>query len=216
VDPKRVVAEGYDRLCQIYAAWAPAEHDGLRRRYIDRLFDLGLALPASALDLGCGTGRHATSYMVARGLEVTGVDLSPRSVEVARREVAGARFVVGDMTSIDLPASSFDVVTAFYSLIHVPREDQGAVLAGIGSWLRPGGYLVAVMGGGDHPDEGVEEAWLDAAPMYWSSWDASTNRHLVAGAGFGIVEANLERLDEDGRETTFLWVVARKPGERRP
>lgn len=78
MDAKKLVAEGYDRLYDRYAEWTSAGHDGLRRRYIDRVFQLGLTLPAEALDLGCGTGRHATAYLVERGLRVTGVDLSPK------------------------------------------------------------------------------------------------------------------------------------------
>jgi SAM-dependent methyltransferase len=211
VDAKKLVAEGYDRLYDTYAAWSSAGHDGLRHRYIDRVFELGLALPARGLDLGCGTGRHATSYLVERGLQVTGIDLSAKSIEVAQREVPLARFLVGDMASVQLPAGSFDLVTAFYSLIHVPMEEHAAVLAHIWAWLRPGGHLVMTMGGGDRPGEGVEQAWLGVAPMYWSNWDVATSRQLVREAGFEEVDANLEAIDEDGREVVFLWVVARKP-----
>jgi SAM-dependent methyltransferase len=211
VDPKKVVAEGYDRIHGTYAAWTAAGHDGLRRRYIDRVFELGLALPAQALDLGCGTGKHATAYLVERGLQVIGVDLSPKSVQAARRDVPRASFLVGDMASIQLPANSFDLVTAFYSLIHVPKEEHATVLANICSWLRPGGHLVVTMGGGDHPGEGVDDAWLGVAPMYWSNWDISTSRRLVEEAGLQEIDANLEAIDENGRAVLFLWVVARKP-----
>ena len=210
MDPKRVVADGYDRLHQVYADWTSAGHDGLRRRYIDKVLGRGLPASAEALDLGCGTGRHATAYLVERGLRVTGVDISPRSIEVAAGEVPGARFMVGDMASIDLPPRSFDLVTAFYSVIHVPMDEHGQLLARIWSWLRPGGYMVATMGGGERPGEGVEQAWLGVAPMFWSNWDVATSRRLVAEAGFEEVEANLEVIDEDGRPVTFLWVVARK------
>jgi SAM-dependent methyltransferase len=161
--------------------------------------------------LGCGTGKHATAYLVERGLQVTGVDLSPKSVEAARHEVPRASFLVGDMASIELPAASFELVTAFYSLIHVLKEEHAIVLANIGSWLRPGGHLVVTMGGGDHPGEGVDDAWLGVAPMYWSNWDVSASRRIVEEAGLEEIDAHLEAVDENGREVVFLWVVARKP-----
>ncbi len=211
VDAKKLVEEGYDRLYDTYAAWTSAGHDGLRHRYIDRVFELGLAPSAEALDLGCGTGQHATAYLVERGLQVTGIDLSPKSIEVAERDLPRARFLVGDMASIELPSDSFDLVTAFYSLIHVPKEEHAGVLARIWAWLRPGGHLIVTMGGGNRPGEGVEDAWLGVAPMYWSNWDITTSRQLVVEAGFDEVSANLESLDEDGREVLFLWVMARKP-----
>jgi hypothetical protein len=56
----------------------------------------------------------------------------------------------------------------------------------------------------------VEEDWL-GAPMYFSHYDAETNRHLVQEAGMQIERASVEITDEDGVQIPFLWVVARKP-----
>ena len=209
-DPKKLVADGYDVLHGVYAGWEPSQN-GLRWRHIDRVFELGLALPGTALDLGCGTGRHATAYLVARGLDVTGVDLSPKSVEVARAEVPGARFLVGDMGSVRFPPSSFDLVTAFYSIIHLPMAEHATVLARIATWLRPHGYFVASLGGEEVPGTGVEERWLGLAPMYWSNWDAPTDRRLVVESGLDLVEAAIVTTVEDGKQVRFLWVIAHKP-----
>lgn len=76
VDLKKLVADGYDRLYSTYADWGRVDEDGVRHHYVDGAFELGLRAPARALDLGCGTGRHATAYLVARGLDVTGMDIS--------------------------------------------------------------------------------------------------------------------------------------------
>jgi SAM-dependent methyltransferase len=210
VDPKRVVADGYDRLYRTYAAWGGG-HPGWRHRYIDRAFDLGLSLPATGLDLGCGTGQHATAYLVERGLNVTGVDLSAQSINVARREVPAARFIVGDMTSIVLPESSFDLVVAFYSIIHVPRPEHAQLLARIAIWLRPGGLLVAAMGGGGGQEAGHDEAWLGEEPMYWSYWDPSISAALIGDVGLEVVQDGEENVVENGQEVAFWWVIARKP-----
>lgn len=208
-DPKRVVADGYDRLHPIYDGWTSGRHS-LRLHYIDRVFDLGLSLPATALDLGCSTGRHATAYLVARGLDVIGVDISRRSVEVAQREVPQAHFLVADMASVSFAANTFDLVTAFYSIIHVPMEEQPALFSGIASWTRPGGFLVATLAGGDVPTTEHAGRWLGVAPMYWSGWDAATNRRMVQEAGFELVDDRVVTTVEDGDEVRFLWLVARR------
>ena len=52
-----------------------------------------------ALDLGCGRG-HYTRELARRGWEAWGVDAVPRAVRAARRAVAGASFVVGDVTDL--------------------------------------------------------------------------------------------------------------------
>ena len=113
------------------------------------------------------------------------------------------------MTALDFPPQSFDGVAAFFSLIHIPREEQPPLLARIASWLRPGGLFVATMGVRDEAGD-VEEDWL-GAPMYFSHYDAATNRRLVEQSGLRLLSANEETQEEDGRPVTFLWVVARKP-----
>jgi SAM-dependent methyltransferase len=106
---------------------------------------------------------HATAYLVERGLDVTGVDVSARSIDTARAEVPGARFTVGDMASLDLPGGSFDLFIAFYSTVHVPRDEHAPLLCRVASWLRPGGFMAA-MGGGVGAVEQRAEAWLGVAP----------------------------------------------------
>ena len=111
--------------------------------------------------------------------------------------------------NLDLPPDSFDAVAAFFSVIHVPRQEQPELLARIASWLRPGGLLVMTMGTNsiqtDHDDDFL------GVPMYWSSFDAQANRRLVEKAGLQIVSARQETEEEDGYSVTFLWIVARKP-----
>jgi SAM-dependent methyltransferase len=209
MDPKRLVAEGYDRLHLAYARWGGG-HAGLRRRYIDRAIELGLEPPARALDLGCGTGQHATAYLVERGFEVTGVDSSRRSIEAARAALPRARFLIGDMTSMVFPRSSFDLVTAFYSIIHVPRSEHAQLLARIAGWLRPGGLLVASLGGGHGQPAGHDGSWLGLAPMYWSFWDPATSLGLIQKAGLDLVEDEDEVMIEDDQKVMFWWVIARK------
>jgi SAM-dependent methyltransferase len=50
-----------------------------------------MSMCGDALDLGCGTGRHATADLVAAGFQVTGLVVSARSIEVARRELPASR-----------------------------------------------------------------------------------------------------------------------------
>lgn len=209
MDPKRIVREGYDRIAERHAAWAGKTRSDERERYARVLLD---ALPAGAsvLELGCGAG-VPTTQALARRFAVTGVDISPRHVALARRNVPAATFIQADMTALDFPLASFDGIAAFYSIIHVPRDEHPALLRNVARWLRPGGLFVAAMGAGSTED-GYEADWL-GAPMYWSHFDAATNRRLVTEAGLRIESAREETADEDGVPITFLWVVARKPDQ---
>jgi SAM-dependent methyltransferase len=206
-DPKRIVAEGYDRIAERYAAWTGDAWAGPRARYGSLLWQR-LPEGARVLELGCGIGLPATREL-ARRFAVTGVDNSARSIALARHNVPDATFLHGDMASLALPAASFDAVVAFYSIIHVPRQEHPRLLRDIAAWLRPGGLLIATMGAGATED-GYEQDW-HGAPMYWSHFDSATNRDLVSQAGLRLLEATELIDDEDGVPVTFLWIVAQKP-----
>ena len=205
-DPKQVVQAGYDQIAESYRDWVQSERSEARLRYTGILLDRLLA-GARVLDLGCGAGGPTTQALAER-FDVTGVDISAQSIGLARRTIPQAHFLLADMAGLDFPPGTFDAVVAFYSLIHVPRQEQSGLLCRIASWLRPGGLLVATMGTG--PTEGDYDDFL-GAPMYWSSFDGETNRRLVVQTGLEIVSAQEEAEIEHGQPVTFLWIVARKP-----
>lgn len=97
---------------------------------------------AAILDLGCATGDY--TFLFSRmGFRMTGVDLSPRSIETARAKaqmlgIADIDFVRSDAETLaEIPTGAFDGVISFSALRYVPRLD--AALAAIRRVLRPGG-----------------------------------------------------------------------------
>ena len=205
-DLKQLVARSYDTIAETHAAWASTVRTDERVRYTAELIE---RLPAGAavLELGCGTG-IPTTRALAEHFAVTGVDIAARHVELARQNVPSAQFIHADMAALDVAPASFDAVAAFYSIIHLPREEHAGLLLRIAGWLRPGGLLVATMGAGAEPGD-IEPDWL-GAPMYWSHYDSATNRALVEQAGLYILSAREETAEEDGQPVTFLWVIAQK------
>lgn len=205
-DPAALVADGYDRIARRYLAWSRGRAS--REHYLDRLLTL-LPEGSHVLELGCGAGEPVARMLAARH-RVVGVDVSPVQLDLARRNAPSARFLLADMTRVEFPPASFDAVAAFYSLIHVPREQHADLLTRIVRWLRPGGLALLTMGAGDAPG-GVEDDWL-GVPMYFSHFDAPTNRALAVRAGLRIEEAEVVTDDEDGHPARFLWVLGRAPG----
>ncbi|MFB9682910.1 class I SAM-dependent methyltransferase [Amycolatopsis plumensis] len=121
-EARRVVESGYDRIAQRYLEWSARIPDDPRRRFAAELtgrLDDG----APVLDLGCGAGVPSTAALAERH-DVLGVDLSEAQLALARRNVPGARFRRGDMTGLSFPDGSFAAVTTFYSVLHVPREEE--------------------------------------------------------------------------------------------
>jgi SAM-dependent methyltransferase len=163
---------------------------------------------ASVLDLGCGDGTK--SKRLAEEFDVVGVGLSAEQLRPAGAAASGATFVRGDFLELDFPAASFAAVTAFYSFMHVPRDQNAELVGRICEWLEPGGLFLATMSTIGGPNR--IETWL-GVEMFFSGWDAETNRRLVREAGFELLVDEVVPMwePESGYETAFLWVLARKP-----
>jgi ubiquinone/menaquinone biosynthesis C-methylase UbiE len=198
-DPHVVVASGYDRIAERYAAEIAEARGTHYREFLDRCLAL-IPEGGRVLDVGCGAGIVAAE--IARRARVIGVDISSSHVELARERVPTGSFVLADMTRLEFRPASFDAIAAFWSVIHVRRDLHPALLTRMHEWLLPGGMLFGTFGSGDNPEEHED---FFGAPMYWSHFDADTNRQLIADAGFRVVQADV---DED-QDEQHLWVGAR-------
>jgi ubiquinone/menaquinone biosynthesis C-methylase UbiE len=106
------------------------------------------ALPAArsaALDFGCGVGR-LTQALAARFESVTGVDIAPAMIDLARRynrHGERCRYIVNDEDDLRIfPARSFDFLCSQITLQHVPPRYSLNYLREFVRVLRPGGMLV--------------------------------------------------------------------------
>jgi cyclopropane fatty-acyl-phospholipid synthase-like methyltransferase len=158
------------------------------------------------LDLGCGNGEKTAR--LAGSFDVTGVDISEQQLRLARAALPRATFVQADFTELDYPREAFDAVTAFYSISHVPREEHAELFARVAGWLRPGGLFLASLSSNGTND--WTEEWL-GVKMFFSAYDADTNRRLLQEAGFELLIDEVVTMREPGGDATFLWVLAQKP-----
>jgi ubiquinone/menaquinone biosynthesis C-methylase UbiE len=98
------------------------------------------------LDVGCGQGIDVANYALA-GAQITGVDLTPRHVELARTHLAAlgltASIVRGDAESLPFASADFDRVVSNGVLHHTP--DFPAALREIRRVLRPGGTATIIV-----------------------------------------------------------------------
>jgi ubiquinone/menaquinone biosynthesis C-methylase UbiE len=117
-----------------YAPWMPEvmEFDGFAGREL--------------LEVGCGMGSDLLQF-ARGGARVTGLDYTPRSVDITRRrfEVYGVpgRFTIGDAESLPFPDGSFDVVYSNGVLHHTP--DTQRAIDEVHRVLRPGGVAKVML-----------------------------------------------------------------------
>src|SRR4029077_10263894 len=109
------IAHTYDVAAEHYAATFAGELAGkpFDRDLLDR-YAAALAGRGEVWDVGCGAAGHLTRYLAARGVAVSGADISPGSVAVARRCQPGLTFRVADMCDLPAGDGSLAGIVAFY------------------------------------------------------------------------------------------------------
>jgi SAM-dependent methyltransferase len=205
-EAKRVIAEGYDRMGEGFAAWNDARPQEFRAWF---LVEVLKRLPENSrvLELGCGPGTDAAA--LSRGRRYVGIDLSPVQVAIARRHAPGATFVVGDLTAMRFRPGSFDGVVAFFAFDHVPKDEVEPVFRRIFDWLLPGGRLMTSLLTIEAEDR-VEE-WL-GVPMFFAGVDPQSYDRSLRAIGYGIELSEIrEEIDPEYGPTRHRWVIARKP-----
>lgn len=113
------------------------------------------------LDLGCGTGQ-LTNRIAESGAQVTGLDSSPDMIGQARQNYPALRFVLADAAEIQF-SSEFDAIFSNAALHWM--SDPSKVAAAMARALKPGGRLVAELGGKGNIRH-IEEALRTVLPQH--------------------------------------------------
>ena len=209
---KALVEHGYDTIAPAYLAWSAPRPTSTRLAHLTKLLAL-LPPGARVLELGCGAGVPSTQALVAHGLDVTAVDISAAQIALARAHVPQATLVHADMAALAFAPASFDAVVAFYSLFHLPGDEQGPMIARIAGWLKDGGRLLFNLTT-DVGDRMMED-WMGVR-MFWSGLGVDGNRDMLKRDGWALTIIEDEvAVEKVGRaEETFHWVFAEKNDQR--
>lgn len=169
---------------------------------------------ARVLDLGCGPCGHVAAALDAHGLEVTGVDLAPRCVELARREQPGLRFELGDQRELEVAAlgGRFDGIVSYYSLHDQPKSLLRGTFSGWAAALRPGGALLVVAKEGD-ADGVLADPLGSDIDVYWAEFTAAELAGAAAAAGFTVERIADRAPYEQEIASQRLYLEASLPGE---
>jgi SAM-dependent methyltransferase len=144
-----------------------------------RLVDAMLPRGSRVLDAGSGTGRIA-AYLAGVGHRVVGVDGDPVLVAEASREHPGARFLVGDLAELDLPAAGiaepFDAIVCAGNVVtFLAPTTRQEVLRRMRAHVRADGRAAIGFGAGRGYE--FDDFIADAAAVGWatdillSTWD---------------------------------------------
>jgi len=136
-------------------------------------------------DVGCGPG-HITRYLFDKGLNVFGIDISERCIQIARRENPKMRFQVMDMVRLDIADESIDGIVSFYSIIHTPKRFIHTLFHELNRVLKKGGKLLIVVKKGDM--EGyVYELEGFKTRLYFTNFTERELKSYLQTCGFELI-----------------------------
>ena len=201
----------YDRVADEYVRriFDELQHKPLDRQLLDR-FAASVRDAGPARDMGCGPG-HVARYLHERGVKVCGIDLSPEMIDRARRLTPGVEFLQGDMRGLDTPDETWAGITAFYSLIHIPRGDITRALGELRRVLQPGGLLLLAFHIGDETIH-LDEWWGQQVCVDFHFFRTEEVLGYLRVAGFEVEDAvEREPYPDVEHQSRRAYLFARRP-----
>ena len=155
---------------------------GITRETVPLLSEAARIQPGSqVLELGSGPG-HVADLLFQAGAIVTGVDFSPKMVEVAQNKYPEITFRQADAEQLPFEAGSFDSVVANFVVHHLARPE--IVFREVNRVLRPGGrFAFAVWG--------VPEEQSSIAAFFGAVMAHHDLEELPHGPLFGVTERSV-------------------------
>ncbi len=202
----------YDAVADEYVRriYDELQHKPLDRQFLDRFAD-GVSEAGLVGDLGCGPG-HVASYLHERGVNVVGIDLSAAMIEQARRLNPGVAFRQGNMMALDVEDEAWAGAVAFYSIIHIPRDEVVEALVEIKRVLRPGASLLMAFHIGDEVVH-LEELWGRTISADFVFFQPEEMENYLNAAGFIVEEVMIRPPYEDVEYPSHrAYIFASKPG----
>lgn len=180
---------------------------------LDVLATFAASLPRGGrvCDAGCGPCGHVARILAGHGLRVTGIDISPRCVALARTEEPDLEFLVMDMARMEFDDGTFDGLVAYYAIHYQPKSTLPAAWREFARVLRPGGRMLMVA------KQGEGEGWIEdplgsGESVYWCSFRAAELEALGAEHGFAAVRSAVREPIAGEAQVPRIYCTAERAG----
>ena len=209
MDYSKISAEAFHKLADRYRDkyMDLTTYDDYYRAFCD-LLPLG---GARVLDVACGPGNVARYLMAQRpDLDLLGIDLAPRMIDLAREAVPSARYVVHDCRRLAELKLRFDGIICAFGLPYLSAEEAMSFIKAASQALDPEGVLFLSIMLGRNEDSGFESC-SSGDQVYVNYYSAEQTVSWLRSCGFGVLrEWQIPSPKAAPKETTDLIVIAKK------
>ena len=164
---------------------------------------------ARVLAISCGAGWEA-NFLMARGFDLVGIDISAEMLRNARSRVPGGKFQRMSVQNLQFsPEETFDAIWSTRTLIHVPQALVVDVLASWKRVLKPGGILGLGVNIGERNGWETNEAKA-GPPMFYHYFADGELEQALEAAGYRVVDKVLIIGESSAAESRNFFVFAQR------
>ncbi len=202
------IQRSYDKIADV---WHEKREWYIEQPAIDEAL-MHLKPGAKILDVGCGSGQPIAAYLIDKGFEVYGVDISTRLIQYAMRILPKEKCFVADICDFNT-GIQFDAIFSWFTLFHIHATKHLQVLEKLYSFLKSKGIILITFADTSHQPEGEGIVKIDdftiESDMFGerfchSGQPSAVNTNLMKQVGFEIIS---DKIDQPGNQV----ILAKKP-----
>ena len=180
--------------CKAYDLFAEKYHELFKNEMLSKDYDRELLNNFSQYfsnssviyDVGCGPSGHIGKYLFDKGLNVTGIDISKKCIDIAQDYNPDMTFIKMDMMDLPINDQSLDGIVSFYSIIHTPKYFIKKIFREFKRVLKKKGKVLIAVKVGDR--EGFEDNILNTkASIFFSYFKTQEIETYFNSNGFKII-----------------------------
>ena len=214
INTKTEVVSAYDAVSSLYAQ---KYQDEILMKPVVQTFisDFVKDIPSNGLicDMGCGPGQVARYLKNNLHRNTTGVDLSPKMIEVASTINPGIPFKCSDVLQMD-ETNIYDGIIGLYFIVNFPPPQLTILFKKLKSLLKPSGKLLLSFHIGDDILNRVEDFWGSGKPCNFYFFKPETVMAALSQSGFKVTEVRYREPDvavEYNSQRAYIFAEALDP-----
>lgn len=167
---------------------------------------------SSILDVGCGPG-NITAYLLRKrpDLKITGVDLAPNMLEIAKANNPSAEFQLMDCREISKLQGPFDAIVCGFTIPYLTKEETGKLIEDCSALLKPGGIVYFSLIEGKYENSGYQYASNGVDRSYVHFYNSVKIISFLSKSNLRIVQNDdFKWVNNQGKTETHLVFIVRK------
>lgn len=196
-----IAAKSYADMC-FYELYDKPLDKKLYDLFYERVVNRGMVI-----EVGCGPG-EISNYLRMKGLEIIGLDISDKMIEIAKQLNPFIDFRVGDVFNLNFDNNLLAGVVAPYLIVNFQYEDLTMAFKEINRVLMKNGiFLLSFHAGGRELE--IDDFFVKGNKIPYTYFDSEKVKDKLLLAGFKIIE-HINRMPYDGEITIRTYIFAEK------